>query len=114
MVLMVCKKRVYAFVVQDCRGKYDSVVFDSCIEQESATNGTFLTRGQFEAYANIRDKGTYRDGSQRAKAIDFPRIQPHPNTLISPWAETGMIVANNRVHHGRGAPSCLHLPIVFG
>ena len=43
---------------------------------------------------------------------DFPRIQPHPNTLTSPWAGTGMQVANNRVHHGRGAPSCLHLPIM--
>jgi len=45
---------------------------------------------------------------------DFPRIQPHPNTLTSPWSETGLRVARNRIHHGRGTASCLHLSVVEG
>lgn len=60
---------------------------------------------------------TFSEGSRVGLIVtssDFPRIQPHPNTLTSPWAETGMQVANNRVHHGRGAPSCLHLPVMPG
>ena len=60
---------------------------------------------------------TFSEGSRVGLIVtssDFPRIQPHPNTLTSPWADTGMQVANNRVHHGQGAPSCLHLPVVSG
>ena len=43
---------------------------------------------------------------------DFPRIQPHPNTMTSPWAETRPVVARNAVHHGPEAPSCLRLPVI--
>jgi putative CocE/NonD family hydrolase len=43
---------------------------------------------------------------------DFPRIQPHPNTMASPFSETKPITALNSILHGDTTPSCLKLPIV--
>jgi hypothetical protein len=43
---------------------------------------------------------------------DFPRIQPHPNTMASPFSETRSIPALNSILHGDTTPSCLKLPIV--
>jgi putative CocE/NonD family hydrolase len=43
---------------------------------------------------------------------DFPRIQPHPNTMASPFSETKPITAINSILHGDTTPSCLKLPIV--
>ena len=43
---------------------------------------------------------------------DFPRIQPHANTMAPPWAVDSSVVARNAVGHGPGALSCLRLPVV--
>lgn len=43
---------------------------------------------------------------------DFPRIQPHPNTMASPFSETRTIPARNSILHGDTTPSCLKLPII--
>jgi putative CocE/NonD family hydrolase len=43
---------------------------------------------------------------------DFPRIQPHPNTMASPFSETRPVPAHNSVLHGDATQSCLKLPII--
>ena len=43
---------------------------------------------------------------------DFPRIQPHPNTMASPFSETISIPARNSILHGDTTPSRLKLPII--
>ncbi len=58
---------------------------------------------------------TFAKGSRVGLVLtssDFPRIQPHSNTMAAPWAKTQPAVARNSIHHGPGAFSCLRLPVV--
>lgn len=43
---------------------------------------------------------------------DFPRIQPHSNTMAPPLSEANPVQARNSVFHGHAAPSCLKLPVL--
>ena len=43
---------------------------------------------------------------------DFPRIQPHPNRIASPWSLAEPVTARNSVAHGPGALSRVDLPVV--
>jgi putative CocE/NonD family hydrolase len=43
---------------------------------------------------------------------DFPRIQPHTNTMAKPWTPEIPVVAHTQVLHGPGAQSVLNLPVV--
>jgi len=45
---------------------------------------------------------------------DYPRIQPHVNTLAAPWADDKPVVARNAVHHGPAVLSYLRLPVMGG
>ncbi len=42
----------------------------------------------------------------------FPRILPHPNTMVPTWTETSPRVAKQEVMHSAGHPSRLLLPVV--
>ena len=58
---------------------------------------------------------TFAKGSRVGLTLtssDFPRIQPHSNTMGGPWAKTQPVVAHNSIHHGPGAFSCLRLPVI--
>lgn len=58
---------------------------------------------------------TFPEGSRVGLILtssDFPRIQPHTNTLAPPWGETQPVIARNSVHHGPGTFSCLRLPVI--
>ena len=43
---------------------------------------------------------------------DFPRIQPHTNTMAKPWEPAAPVVAHTRVLHGGGLSAALNLPVV--
>lgn len=43
---------------------------------------------------------------------DFPRIQPHSNTMAKPWEPAAPVVAHTRVMHGGGIRAALNLPVV--
>ena len=43
---------------------------------------------------------------------DFPRIQPHTNTMAKPWEPTAAVVAHNQIMHGGGFIASLNLPVV--
>jgi putative CocE/NonD family hydrolase len=43
---------------------------------------------------------------------DFPRIQPHTNTMAKPWAPVEPVTAHTQVLHGPGIRSSLNLPVV--
>ena len=43
---------------------------------------------------------------------DFPRIQPHTNTMAKPWVDADPVVAHTRVLHGPGLKTSLNLPVV--
>ena len=43
---------------------------------------------------------------------DFPRIQPHTNTMAKPWVPAVPVVAHTRVMHGDGVVASLNLPVV--
>lgn len=58
---------------------------------------------------------TFPVGSRLALMIsssDFPRIQPHSNTMAKPWQPATPVVAHTRVLHGPGIATSLNLPIV--
>lgn len=43
---------------------------------------------------------------------DFPRIQPHTNTMAKPWTPASPVVAHTRVMHGGSLIASLNLPVV--
>ncbi|MBT3378979.1 MAG: CocE/NonD family hydrolase [Lentisphaerae bacterium] len=43
---------------------------------------------------------------------DFPRIQPHTNTMAKPWETAAAVVAHTQVMHGGGLSASLNLPVV--
>ena len=43
---------------------------------------------------------------------DYPRIQPHPNTIDPPWSGAVSVVARNSVWHGPSVSSKLNLPVL--
>jgi len=43
---------------------------------------------------------------------DYPRIQPHTNTMVKPWQRAEPLVARTRVLHGPGVSCSLNLPVV--
>jgi uncharacterized protein len=43
---------------------------------------------------------------------DFPRIQPHTNTMAKPWEPGAAIVAHTQIMHGSGLNASLNLPAV--
>ena len=58
---------------------------------------------------------TYAVGSRIAVTItssDFPRVQPHTNTMAKPWTAVTPVIAHTNVLHGPGTQSTLNLPIV--
>lgn len=58
---------------------------------------------------------TFPKGSRIALLItssDFPRIQPHTNTMAKPWEPAAPVVARTRILHGKGVVSSLNLPVV--
>ena len=57
----------------------------------------------------------FPEGSRIALMVtssDFPRIQPHTNTMAKPWEPATPVVARTRVLHGAGLTSSLSLPVV--
>ena len=58
---------------------------------------------------------TFPAGSRIALMVtssDFPRIQPHTNTMAKPWQPAPPVVAHTQVLHGAGIASSLNLPVV--
>ena len=58
---------------------------------------------------------TFPVGSRIALMVsssDYPRIQPHTNTMAKPWTRAEPVTANTRVLHGPGIASSLNLPVV--
>jgi len=58
---------------------------------------------------------TFPVGSRIALTItssDFPRIQPHTNTMAKPWTPVTPAIAHTHVLHGPGVESSLELPVV--
>ena len=58
---------------------------------------------------------TFPVGSRIALMVtssDFPRIQPHTNTLAKPWTRAEPVVAHTQLLHGKGISSALRLPVV--
>lgn len=58
---------------------------------------------------------TFPPGSRIALMItssDYPRIQPHTNTMAKPWTAATPVVAKTRILHGPGIASSLSLPVV--
>ncbi|MDP6506767.1 MAG: CocE/NonD family hydrolase C-terminal non-catalytic domain-containing protein, partial [Planctomycetota bacterium] len=45
---------------------------------------------------------------------DFPRIQPHSNTMAKPWVPEPPIIAHTDILHGAGIHSRLNLPVFSG
>ena len=57
----------------------------------------------------------FPEGSRIALMVtssDFPRIQPHTNTMAKPWVPAAPVVAHTQVMHGRGLSASLNLPVV--
>ena len=42
---------------------------------------------------------------------DFPRIQPHTNTMAKPWTAVDPVIAHTRILHGPGITCALNLPV---
>ena len=60
---------------------------------------------------------TFPAGSRIALTVtssDFPRIQPHTNTMAKPWVPEPPTMAHTDILHGAGIHSCLNLPVVSG
>lgn len=60
---------------------------------------------------------TFPVGSRVALTVtssDFPRIQPHTNTMAKPWVPVEPVIANTDVLHGGGIRTHLNLPVVEG
>ena len=58
---------------------------------------------------------TFPQGSRIGLMItssDFPRIQPHTNTMAKPWEPAAPVVAHTQVMHGGGVSASLNLPAV--
>jgi len=58
---------------------------------------------------------TFPEGSRIGLMItssDFPRIQPHTNTMAKPWEPVEPVVAHTRILHGDGVVASLNLPVV--
>jgi len=58
---------------------------------------------------------TFPAGSRIALTItssDFPRIQPHTNTMVKPWQPATPVVAHTKILHGGGLAASLNLPVV--
>jgi len=58
---------------------------------------------------------TFPTGSRIALMVsssDFPRIQPHTNTMAKPWEPATPVVAHTRLLHGGGVTASLNLPVV--
>jgi putative CocE/NonD family hydrolase len=56
----------------------------------------------------------FPEGSRIALMVtssDFPRIQPHTNTMAKPWEPADPVIAHTRVLHGPGIECCLNLPV---
>ena len=56
----------------------------------------------------------YPAGSRIALIItssDFPRIQPHTNTMAKPWTEVEQVIAHTQILHGPGIKASLNLPV---
>ena len=43
---------------------------------------------------------------------DFPRIQPHTNTMVRPWEPTEPVTAHTHILHGEGISASLNLPVI--
>jgi len=43
---------------------------------------------------------------------DFPRIQPHTNTMAKPWTAVDPVTAHTRVLHGPDIQCALNLPVM--
>ncbi len=43
---------------------------------------------------------------------DYPRIQPHTNTMAKPWTAVDPVIAHTRILHGPGITCSLSLPVV--
>ena len=58
---------------------------------------------------------TFAAGSRIALMItssDFPRIQPHTNTMAKPWTPAAPVTARTHILHGGGFRASLNLPVV--
>jgi putative CocE/NonD family hydrolase len=58
---------------------------------------------------------TFPVGSRVALSVtssDFPRVQPHTNTMAKPWVDEPPVIAHTDVLHGGGIKSSLNLPVV--
>ncbi len=57
---------------------------------------------------------TFPRGSRIALMVtssDFPRIQPHTNTMEKPWVAVTPVVAHTHLLHGAGYAAALNLPV---
>ncbi|MFC1452682.1 CocE/NonD family hydrolase [Verrucomicrobiota bacterium] len=58
---------------------------------------------------------TFPAGSRIAVMVtssDYPRIQPHTNTMAKPWTAVTPVVARTRLSHGPGIRAALKLPVL--